>query len=268
MRSIKTTLLAATALFAAPAIANAQTVEADRIAPLSEWNTDELYQNGVSAENLIDDADVYGLNGEEIGDVENIIFNADGTIASLIAEVGGFWDIGDTHVNIPWNQVQASPDYLQLMVPVTEDNVGDYSLFEDDVMTTASTDTVQEVDDDLLLSGNLWRATELIDDYARLANEGGEYTNYGYVDDIIIQDGRISAVIVDPDVGTGLGGDYAFPFYGRDYGWQASNPYYDLPYVVSETENMNRFDRTRMMPQAENETMNDNRSTQQQNRQQ
>lgn len=45
----------------------------------------------------------------------------------MVAEVGGFWDIGDTHVAVPWAQVDVQ-SYDRIVVPVTEETVDDYQL--------------------------------------------------------------------------------------------------------------------------------------------
>ena len=72
---------------------------------LRQWDYGELYKSGWRAGSLIG-ADVIGKAGEEIGNVENIMIGPDGKVLSIIAEIGGFLDIGDTHVNIPWKEVQ------------------------------------------------------------------------------------------------------------------------------------------------------------------
>lgn len=64
---------------------------------LADWNYDELYQPGTWTAERMFDAEVIGLNGDEIGSVENIVIGTGGKAEAIIAEVGGFWDIGDTH---------------------------------------------------------------------------------------------------------------------------------------------------------------------------
>lgn len=153
------TLIAATALLPLPAMA--QSLTADRILPLEDWDQDSLY-TGVSVEQMLDEYEVYGVGGEEIGSVENVLIGADGRVLSIIAQVGGFWDIGDTHVNVPWDRVDLS-QAGRVMIPVTEDTVDDYSLFSDEVVSAnEATGAVQVVDDDLETSGRVWRATRKI----------------------------------------------------------------------------------------------------------
>ncbi len=204
---------------------------------LPDWHPDVSGANVQSVESLIDD-DVLDAGGEDIGDVENVMFDADGKAVSIIAEIGGIWDIGDTHVNIPWNDLEFTADGVR--VPVTEDNVGDYSLFDDDVLTASTAESqVTEVDggwfSDVDTGPRIWRATELVDDYARYQG-GSSWTNYGYVDDVLIKDGRIAAVVVRPDNSFGSNGLFAYPYYGYDYGWSPGLPSYDLPYDQATIE--------------------------------
>jgi sporulation protein YlmC with PRC-barrel domain len=85
---------------------------------LPAWHPDLTSDATTSVERLLD-FDAYGSNGEDIGGVENVLFDTDGQILSIIAEVGGFLDIGDTHVNVPWSEVQVDPAAERVTIPVT-----------------------------------------------------------------------------------------------------------------------------------------------------
>jgi len=241
---MRTKLLMATAALALamPAMASAQGTgplgNADVIR-LSDWRYDDLYTGGWSLENFIDEVEVYGPAGEEIGDIENVVMGPDGRILSVIAEVGGLWDIGDTHVNVPWDQVSLTGDGKGVIIPVTEETVEDFSLFDADHLRAAeAAGNVQEVDDDVEVGPRAWRATELIDDYVRLSDG----TNYGYVDDLIIKDGKVAAVVVKPDVAYGVGGPYAYPYYGYGAGWRPGLDYYEMPYRSTDVTDRETFD--------------------------
>lgn len=189
---------------------------------LTTWDQASLYQ-GWLAENLLD-MEVYGQNGEDIGDVENLIVNNDGHIEHVIIEVGGFLDIGDRHLRIPWNQVTLRPDGEGINVPLTEEGVDEFSLFDDD-------DAAERT------GPRSWRVTELMNDYVRL--QGGD--NYGIVDDLIFdRNGQLQAVVVQPDVTFGAAGPYAYPYYrsGYDPGLDS----YQLPYNRSEISKLEPFD--------------------------
>lgn len=251
---MRTMTCAAALLAFLPAAAMAQ--QATTAAPLSdaevinlnEWRYDELYTQGWRAEDFWA-AEVYGPAGEEIGDVENLIIGQDGKILSIIAEVGGLWDIGDTHVNVPWDQVEIAPGLDRITIPVTEENVGDYSLFKTNLLTAEkAAGETQVVDDDLATGMQAWKLTDLTNDYVRLrGDDAGAHANYGYVDDVIFsRDGELQAVVVRPDVGYGAPGYYAYPYYGYGYGWVPGTPYYDLPYRQNEIGELEPFDYERM----------------------
>lgn len=57
------------------------------------WGTDTYYT----------DADA-GWN--DIGEIEDVILNRDGQMVGIVAEVGGFLDIGDKHVMLPVEDVK------------------------------------------------------------------------------------------------------------------------------------------------------------------
>jgi sporulation protein YlmC with PRC-barrel domain len=238
LNQITKSILAATALSVAlPGAVLAQEagdaqVEAEIIA-LPEWSYDELYADGVSVDDLLE-ADVVGPTGEEIGAVENVIFDAEGGVLSIIAEIGGFLEIGDTHINVPWDRVEVGAEGDNVVVPVTQETVEEYSLFADPIITAfEASEDIEAVEGDnagVALTGpRAWRATELIDDYARL-RDGDGFANYGYVDDLVIRNDELAAVVVRPDVGWGAPGLYAYPYYGYGYGWYPGLAYYDLPY--------------------------------------
>lgn len=240
-------LVASAMAIAAASSAGAQEVdiEAD-IVPLAEWTYDELYADGLSIEELLD-ADVNGPAGDDIGQVENVLFNEEGRILSVIAEIGGFLELGDTHVNIPWEMVEAAEWDDGIEIPFTQETIEEFTLFTDEIvreMDAAS--EVQEVEGDgagVVGTGpDVWRATDVIGDYARL-RDGEAFENYGYVDDIVVRDGQIAAVVVTPDVGWGAGGYYAYPYRGYGAaGWDAGDGYYDLPYERAEVETLEPFD--------------------------
>jgi sporulation protein YlmC with PRC-barrel domain len=189
---------------------------------LANWDPSEL-KNGWLATQMTD-TPVYGRNGEDIGEVSNVIVGRDDKVESIIVEAGGFLDIGDTHFSVPWDQVELTPGEEGVVVPVNEDNVEDFSLFGDD-----------EVEE----GPRSWRITELVGDAVRL--EGG--TGYGIVYDVVFdQDGTLKSVLVNPDIGYGVGGYYAYPWYGYDYGYEPGDPYYDMPYDRDEIGGVESFD--------------------------
>ncbi|MFN7026650.1 MAG: PRC-barrel domain-containing protein, partial [Pseudorhizobium sp.] len=239
----------------------ASNVNVGEIISLGEWDTEPLYQSGWSAEALFD-REVFGENGEEIGDVEDLIVGSNGELLALVAEVGGLWDIGDTHVSVPWDQVVIGDDGA-VAIPVTEDNVDDFSILALPTQQQLSENIVSNLDDEEL-GPRAWRASELIGDIARIrgdnagqaepvqenaavqTNQRMPYQGYGYVNDLIFNDGKIVAAVVDRDAGYGTRGRFAYPFYGYGYGWTPGNRYYDMPYSRGEATAIEPFDEDRL----------------------
>jgi sporulation protein YlmC with PRC-barrel domain len=209
---------------------------------LTEWDYDQIYENGWSLSELIE-ADVVGEDGEDIGDVENVLLDESGQILSVVAEVGGFLDIGDTHVAVPFDEVEIGTSLDKITVPVDQDNVEDYSIFgEFGYFTAPEADTTQVVNSDLVTGPRIWKATDLLDDYAVLTGGIG----YGYVDDMIfVEGGKLHAVVVDPAIGYGPG-PYAYPYYGYTYGWTPGATYYDLGYGEQDVAVIETFDPEQM----------------------
>lgn len=171
------------------------------------------------------DMEVVGKKGEDIGSVENLLINQQGQIVAIIAEVGGFLDIGDTHVAVPWNEISIGNDKVQ--APITENNASEYSIFKEEYFSKMDVGQKVTVEDDLATGPQIWKATDLINDYVVLENNVG----YGYVTDLTFNSqGNLQSVIVNsanPDFGYGY---YAYPWYGYGAGWAPSLSYYALPY--------------------------------------
>jgi hypothetical protein len=244
MQSHRAALLASVGLAVAlPAFAQEQDVNVEaEIVPLDGWTYDELYATGISLDQLIG-ADVIGPEGDDdIGDVENVLFDQEGRVLSIVAEVGGFLELGDTHVNIPWDQVEVMEGGDEVRIPITEETAEEYTLFSEAVVGLSDVEDIQQVSGDnageVLTGPQVWRATDLIGDYARL-RDGDTWVNYGYVDDAIIRDGQIVAVVAGADVTWGAPGRYAYPYYGA---WNPGMGFYDLPYDRTEVEGLEPFD--------------------------
>lgn len=240
--SIKRNVCVTTLTIAATTVAvqtQAQQTQAqdEVIKPLTGWNYEEIYEKGgIKADSLMD-AEVFGENEGEIGSVENVLITRDNKIAAIIAEVGGFWNIGDTHVLVPWEEVELHEDGVR--VPVTEDNADDYGLFaSNEYITQQDLSQTQQVDEGLEAGAGVWKLTDLLDDYATV----GEGVGYGYIDNILFsREGEVQAVIVE--TGTGYGsGTYAYPFYGYGYGWSPGHTAYFLQYNEDEVGGMKSFD--------------------------
>ncbi|TNC74829.1 PRC-barrel domain-containing protein [Rubellimicrobium roseum] len=223
---------------------------------LSTWTYDDLYATGISINEMMG-TDVYGPEGDDIGDVQNVLFDMDGQVLSVVASIGGWLNLGDTHVNIPWEMISSENWSDGIVIPFTEDEVDDYVATTEQVngMVVASED-VAEVGGDgpgVVETGpNVWRATDLLNNSARL-REGEAYADYGTISDMVVMDGRIAAVLVnatggmvgttaDGTSGTGL---YGYPYAGQA-GWtrgaDGTAGTYDMPYDRAQAEMIQPFD--------------------------
>jgi len=221
------------------------------VALRSDWTYDNL-RGGFSGENLMQ-ADVHGRNGEEIGEVENIILGADNAIQSIIIEVDdGFLGFGGQQLAVPWNMARITlddeNDVDAIRVPITGDNVDQFSalgeygygLAEEEVALGDGISSIHRIGDEVDPAGGAWKASNLMGDYATLSDGMA----YGYVDDLIFSDdGVLQAVVVEPDGDFGLGiGPFAYPFYGYDYGFDPVQDYYGLQYGYDDAAGLDAFD--------------------------
>ncbi|HEX6321199.1 MAG TPA: PRC-barrel domain-containing protein [Burkholderiales bacterium] len=158
-----------------------------------------LYREGISAREVID-TPVRAASGERIGDVKDIIVDRNGHISRLVVEVGGFFELGDQHIGVPWKDITFGEDMRFVQVPLREVENGTYSLFG----------SVPQ-GEDVPAALTSWRVNELIGDYASLA----DVPRYGIVTDVIFDNrGRTQAVVVDRAGDSGGFGLYAYPYTG------------------------------------------------------
>ncbi|MDP4992537.1 MAG: PRC-barrel domain-containing protein [Marivita lacus] len=253
MKTFSLTLTTASALalaVAAPAIAQeSEQSEGDSVKLLSSWTYDPIYESGWSIESMFNVTEVVDSNGEVIGDVENVIFSNEGELLGVIAEVGGFWDIGDTHVHVPWSDVMVGDDIDQIEVPVTEDTVDNFDVFGgftgEEQIDQEDTAEVSPVNDDLVAGPSVFKATDLIGDYVYLSDD----VRYGYVADILVQDEMVSAIVTDARA-YGRAGYYAYP-YNVNGAAPMESPRYDLPYDATEVDTLENFDYTQLQARSQ-----------------
>jgi sporulation protein YlmC with PRC-barrel domain len=172
-----------------------------------------------------------GPKGENVGEVDNVVFGPDGKVRELIVSTGGVLGFGEKNLAVKWSDVTVSPDYEFVTTPITAESVKKYGLFDGIPKSSGP------------LAPRNWRSSELIGDYVNLKGN----VRYAYVRDLIVsQGGDLQAVIVSPDVGfshgDGLyaGGYYAYPFFGYGYGhgWNPGNAHYNLPYDKADIKEL------------------------------
>ena len=66
---------------------------------------------------------VYNAEGEEVGSVQDIVFDKDGKIVGVVLKVGGLLGIGGKSVGIKWDEVQVMPQEDIVKVNYTEDQL-------------------------------------------------------------------------------------------------------------------------------------------------
>ena len=211
---------------------------ADVIA-LADWAYEPLYADGWSVEELIDEADAYGAEGEEIGDIENLLIGENGKILAVILEMGGFFDLGDTHIMVPWEEVEVAPGLERITVPVNQENAEEYSMYGGrSLISKQDTQDKQVIFEKIATGPRVWQASELLNDFAVLEGSVG----YGYVDDLLFnRSGDLKAVVVTADSIYGPGA-YAYPFYGYAHGFDPGAAYYDLGYPEADVAQLEEFD--------------------------
>lgn len=156
--------------------------------------------------------------------------------------MGGLWEVGDTHVSIPWNDLKFSKDGSRITVPITEDTVDDYSAAaaQPGALHKKEAGQVATVEEDLATGPQLIKATDIIGDTAFLNNA----ERYGYISDIRVNDGRLAAVVADTRI---YGRGYrAFPYAGPA-AWASGSGRYELGYGVAEVRQLENFDYSRML---------------------
>lgn len=212
--------------------------QADReISRIAQWDQESLYETGGIRSGRLMGATAFDASGEAIGDIENVILNEQNQIVALIAEVGGFWDMGDTHVAVPWNEVRMTDDGVEL--PLRRDNLEQYSLFADRPVTQEDLQETARVEEGLETGPRHWKLTSLLGNYASLEDR----PHYGYVDEVIFsEEGTIQAVVVESG-----GAPYAYPFGGYGEDWRPGYGNYSIPYRDRDVQdrkpfNFNQYD--------------------------
>ncbi|CAM4305627.1 PRC-barrel domain-containing protein [Vreelandella rituensis] len=214
----------------------------NRLRSLDEWSYKPIYeQGGFRAEKFLD-AKVFSPQGNEIGEMANIILDQENQIVAVIAEIGGMWNSGDRHVAIPWDEVKFFEDGIK--VPVRQDNLEEYDLFTNININEAyvykqELERVTNVERDVATGPQTWKITDIIHDYASMENDEG----YGYIKDALLsRNGTMQAIIIKPARSEFGQGPRAYPFYGYPESWRPGDTHYILPYSKEDVEELPAFE--------------------------
>jgi sporulation protein YlmC with PRC-barrel domain len=66
---------------------------------------------------------VYNMEGQEVGSVDDIVFDQEGKIVGVVLKVGGMLGIGGKSVGIRWNEVQLSPTEEIMTISYSQDQL-------------------------------------------------------------------------------------------------------------------------------------------------
>ena len=191
---------------------------------LRSWDASQLYRDGWSADQMIG-TQVLGPGGEEIGEVKDIFVGAGDRISRVVVEVGGWLELGDQHIGVPWKDIEIGSSMEWIRIPsLREIEDGTYSLHG----------RVPQ-GEDVAAGAGAWRVNELIGDHA----SAGNVARYGIVSDVVFdRHGRAKGVVINRAGGAwGAPGWYAYPWYG----YTASGTY-RLPFGRDEVGSYGRFD--------------------------
>ena len=64
----------------------------------------------------LEEMEIYGPNGEEIGDVDDVLVDASAQPVAVSADVGGFLGMGEKGVVIGLDQVTQDGDHLKVAI--------------------------------------------------------------------------------------------------------------------------------------------------------
>lgn len=73
----------------------------------------------------IEDRQVVNLQGQQVGEVEDVVVSEDGSETGLVVSVGGFWDIGDKDIYVDLDDVAMRADQVIWETMVGEEELQD-----------------------------------------------------------------------------------------------------------------------------------------------
>lgn len=142
----------------------------------------EFCTTGFSAFGIISDLPVYDTADQQIGATADLLIRADGVVQTLAIDTGL---LSSQSWYFPWTQVEVGETWVRALAPGTEAPV--------------------ETDDDLV------SAQKLIGSFVSTSGNRG-LTQFGVVDDLLIDVSQVRAVVVRPNLGLGFAAKYAVPF--------------------------------------------------------
>src|SRR5262249_21059601 len=99
-------------LMAVPAIANDAAPSTAAYTPVDKAEAGKLIGHRVE-----------NIQGNKIGDIEAIHLSKDGRVADVIIGVGGFLEMGEHYVAIPWKDLQLSDNNNRVRISFTKEQL-------------------------------------------------------------------------------------------------------------------------------------------------
>lgn len=113
-------ILTVTALATALGISGVAMAQQTQPAPPKQNQQQGMPNLPAGADRIVGKA-VIGKNGEQIGDISDVLVDKTGKVAGLVMNRGGTMGVGGSNVVVPWNKVQIQGD--QLSAQMTEQEV-------------------------------------------------------------------------------------------------------------------------------------------------
>jgi sporulation protein YlmC with PRC-barrel domain len=111
----------------APAVAPAPARTA-AVTPAEPAAGTQSWYSAMRGQELVEET-LYGPNGAEIGEIENVVVGLDGRTASAVVGVGGFLGLGERRIAIPLDQIQRGPED-RLTTTMTREQIGAMRAFD------------------------------------------------------------------------------------------------------------------------------------------
>lgn len=213
---------------------------------LDHWAYDPLYTNGWSVDDVLEQTIAVDPSGTAIGDLDNLVFSDDGRLLAFIVELDRTWDIAETHVRIPWEEAVLSDDTTELHLPITEETLGSYSIFDRvgdrPPPRIAKGSRAQVVPPEADPGSDAFRATDLIGDFASVE----DMRRYGYVSDLIVRGDAIAALVIQA-AGIEPTGPRAYPYPGyRSWVDPEDDTRFRMPFTSEQADVIENFDYDRL----------------------
>ncbi|UUP16486.1 hypothetical protein NTH_00933 [Nitratireductor thuwali] len=169
---------------------------------------------------------VYGENGEEIGEVTDLVFAPEGQILSVIAKIDGIWE---TQVSIPWKEVvpnTPADGIAGILVPVDEEDefIPELVLTPED-----AANEMREVGEEVAVTGGAWLATGLLGAPARIEGKDGPEA-FGLIQDAFMEEGEVFVLVIRPEPLSQMPELVAVPFPDEAVDWSPRRSLVDLGY--------------------------------------